>query len=387
MAPPHILIVTGEASGDMHGAALVRAMRDQRPELTFSGMGGTALANAGVTILYDAGKLAVVGVTEVLAHLGDILRARRVLLQKMNDPRERPSLLILIDYPDFNLLLAKKAKQLGIPVFYYISPQVWAWRRSRVHTIGRLADRIGVILPFEQQFYARHGYTVDFVGHPLMDTVPSQLSKASFRAQHGIEPKQQVIGLLPGSRRKEVCSLLPDFLAAAQLLEQRHPGRFVFTLPVAHTLSASLLEEIVAEHAHGLDIRLFTADRYALMAGCDAALAASGTVTLELAILGIPAVVAYRLSAGSYWLGKMLIRHLEFFSLVNLIAGQAVLPELLQDEVTPERLDHELHALLFTPHKRQQVLEGLQEVRSALGPPGTADRAGNIALEVLGQNR
>ena len=211
-----VMIVAGEASGDLHGANLVRALRELRPELHFSGMGGVALAGAGVELLCDAAKIAVVGAFEVLSHLGDILAARRALLSRMHS--HRPGLLILIDYPDFNLLLAKQAKKLGIPVLYYISPQIWAWRKSRVHKIARLTDRVAVILPFEQAFYANYGYQVDFVGHPLLDSVQPQMSPAEFRQSLGIEADRTLVGLLPGSRRKEIAALLPVFLQAAALL-------------------------------------------------------------------------------------------------------------------------------------------------------------------------
>ncbi|HEB50821.1 MAG TPA: lipid-A-disaccharide synthase, partial [Desulfobulbus sp.] len=225
----HIMIIAGEASGDMHGARLVQAMRELDPGLDFSGMGGRELAAAGVELLYDASKLAVVGVTEVLGHLGDILAARRALLRRMR--ARRPGLLILIDYPDFNLLLAARAKKLGIPVFYYISPQVWAWRSGRVKKIGRLTDRVGVILPFEQEFYARRGVRVDFVGHPLMDAVQTTMSREEFLARHRIEPDRKIIGLLPGSRRREISSLLPDFLAAAEHLVRGSNEQYAFLIP------------------------------------------------------------------------------------------------------------------------------------------------------------
>jgi len=375
------MIVAGEASGDMHGANLVRAMCQRAPHLRFCGMGGTELAQAGVELLCDAAKLAVVGAVEVLSHLGDILRARRALIERLRN--HRPALLILIDYPDFNLLLARKAKQMGIPVFYYISPQVWAWRSGRVRTIKQLIDRVAVILPFEQAFYARHGMHVDFVGHPLMDSVRPGLSPDQFKAHHNIDPARPVIGLLPGSRRKEVAALLPDFLAAAGLIAASHP-QATFLLPQAPTVTRALLEEhgLAAWQQH-LDIRVITDDRYSMMAACDAAVAASGTVILELAILGTPTVATYRTSPHTYWLGRLLIRNLRYFSLVNLIGERAILPELLQDAVTPERMAQEVTTLLNDRQARAEMLAGMAEVRQRLGGAGASDRAAAIALSLL----
>ncbi|MCI5197127.1 MAG: lipid-A-disaccharide synthase, partial [Candidatus Electrothrix sp. AW5] len=287
-----LMIVTGEASGDMHGARLVEAMQALQPDLSFSGIGGQELAAAGVKMLFDASKLAVVGITEVMSHLGDILAARKILIRRMQT--ERPALLILIDYPDFNLLLAAQAKKMGIPVFYYISPQVWAWRSGRVKKIGRLTDRIGVILPFEKDFYASRGVEVDFVGHPLKDTVSKEkvACKEDFFRMHNLSvaPETRVIGLLPGSRSKEIRSLLPDFFAAAQVLvEKEQDTKWLFLLPRAATVSEDLLlQSGLANYQDRLDLHVLSKNRYDVMAACDAVVAASGTVTLELAILGVP---------------------------------------------------------------------------------------------------
>ena len=377
-----VMIVAGEASGDLHGAHLVRAMLAQDCQLRFCGMGGTELQHAGVEMLCDASKLAVVGAIEVLSHLGDILRARRTLIERMQQCR--PALLILIDYPDFNLLLAKQAKKMGIPVFYYISPQIWAWRSGRVHTIKRLTDRVAVILPFEQAFYSKYGVQVDFVGHPLMDSVQPGMSATEFRNVHRIEPTRTLIGLLPGSRRKEVAALLPDFLAAAEILAGNNPLGYTFLIPQAPTINRALLEEHgLAAWKDRLDFRVITTDRYAMMAACDAVVAASGTVLLELAILGIPAVATYRFSPHTYFLARLLIRNLRFFSLVNLIGEREIIPELLQKSVTPERIAGELQIMLEDSKARAAILEGLQEVRRRLGGRGASDRAAAIALDVL----
>ncbi len=378
------MIVTGEASGDLHGAGLVRALRERKSDLRFFGMGGPELARAGTELLYDAARLSVVGVQEVFSHLGDIIAARRTLLRAM---RERsPCLLILIDFPDFNLMLAARARKLGIPIFYYISPQVWAWRSGRVKKIGRLAARIAVILPFEEEYYRQRGYAVDFVGHPLLDAVAATANREEFRRAQQIAPSSTVVGLLPGSRRKEIVTLLPDFLAAAERLAQSLPGKCVFLVPRAPTVSPQLLlDNGIAAYRDRLDIRVLAENRYDLMAACDAAVAASGTVTLELAILGVPTVAAYRLSPRSYRIGRLLVK-IPWFSLVNLIAGREIIPELLQDEVTPAAIADQLGRMLPEGEVRRQMLQGLAEVRSKLGSPGAAGRAAAIALEIIRQH-
>jgi lipid-A-disaccharide synthase len=375
------MIVTGEASGDLHGAGLVRSLQAMRPGFRIYGMGGRELEAAGVEMLYDAAALSVVGITEVFSHLGDILAARRTLLRTMAE--RKPSLLILIDFPDFNLMLAGKAKKLGIPVLYYISPQVWAWRQGRTGKIGRLADRIAVILPFEKEFYRSRGVEVDFVGHPLLDTVAPTMTQEAFRDSMGIEPGKTIIGLLPGSRKKEISSLLPDFLEAARLIAGSTDTGFVFVIPRASTVSPALLEEQgISRYRDILDIRVSDHNRYDLMANCRAAVAASGTVTLELALLGVPTVAAYKLTGRSYFLGRLLVR-LRWFTLVNLIAGREVIPELLQAEVNPQAIARQLLPLLRDGGRREAVRRGLDEVRKKLGGPGASRRAAEIALEMI----
>ncbi|XOF33183.1 MAG: lipid-A-disaccharide synthase [Candidatus Electrothrix sp. YB6] len=391
MTSPHIMIVAGEASGDMHGACLVEAMRSMQPDLSFSGIGGKELRAAGVDMLFDASRLAVVGITEVISHLGDILAARRTLIRRMQE--KKPALLILIDYPDFNLLLAGKAKKMGIPVFYYISPQVWAWRSGRVKKIGRLTDRVGVILPFEKKFYADRGVRVDFVGHPLKDTVSRKhvRSREEVLRAHNLQvrPETRIIGLLPGSRSKEIRSLLPDFLAAARLLAEEKDKKdwkdFLFLLPQASTVSRQLLKDCgLSAHQGTVNLHVLNNEnRYDLMAACDAAVAASGTVTLELAILGVPTVTAYRLSARTYRLARLLVRHIRYFSLVNLIANREVIPELLQDGVTPEAIAGHLRAMLDDAAHRGNMLHGLAQVTEKLGPPGCAQRAAELAFTCM----
>ena len=375
MNAPKIMLVAGEASGDMHGAKLVAAMREQAPDLTVCGIGGPALTAQGMEILYDSSRLAVVGIVEVISHFRFIREAMHALEKRLRE--QPPSLLILIDYPDFNLILAKKAKRLGIPVFYYISPQVWAWRSGRVKTIKKRVDRLAVILPFEKEFYQERGMEVEYVGHPLMDTVRAAVPRTEFLQSLGIAPESTVIGILPGSRRREIAGMLPIFLAAAKLL-QAQLVKPVFLLPLAPTLSEDdLLVNGLAEA--GIEVRVIRENRYELMAACHAVMAASGTVSLELAILDVPMVIAYRVSPLTYFLGRRLIK-VEYASLVNLVAGQEVVPELLQDEAVPEKIAAATMRLVTEQTERARMLTGLAEVRQRLGGPGASARAARLAL-------
>ena len=374
------MIVTGEASGDIHGSNLVRALQKKRDDLDFYGMGGPELQSCGVDILFDADRVSVVGIFEVFSHLGDIFKAQKTLRKKLiSDP---PDLLILIDLPDFNLLLAKKAKKLGIPVFYYICPQVWAWRSGRIKTLKKRADKFGVILPFEEEYFKDRGLNATYVGHPLLDSVCRSKTRDQFLTEHNINPETKVIGLLPGSRKREVASLLPAFLEAAQSLERAVNGKIVFVIPKASAIDVTIFKEAGIELAKDIDVRLIEGDRYNLMGACDCVVAASGTVTLELALLKTPMVVTYKLSPLTYFLAKSLVK-LDFFSLVNLIAGCKVVPELLQDEVEGQTICNELAMLLNVYSKNKAMREGLGLVNSRLGNKGASSRAANVVIEML----
>lgn len=377
-AHPQVMIVAGEASGDLHGAGLVAALRKHLPGLSVCGVGGPALAGQGVEILYDSSRLAVVGIVEVLSHLRFIRAAMAALERRLKE--RPPGLLILIDYPDFNLILAKKAKKLGIPVLYYISPQVWAWRSGRVKNIRRLVDRLIVILPFEKAFYRKHGLDVVYVGHPLMDTVRAVMPREKALATLDIAPESTVIGILPGSRKRELAAMLPLFLEAASLVRGKLV-KPVFILPLASSLSeADLLASGLA--AAGFDVRVSRENHYELMAACDAVMAASGTVSLELAILDVPMVIAYRVSALTSFLGRLLIR-VPYVSLVNLVAEREVVPELIQAEASPERIAAALISLLNDRAGRARLLSGLAEVRRRLGGAGASERAARVALQMI----
>ena len=379
---PKIMIVTGEASGDLHGANLVRSLRAKDPQLQFCGMGGPELAALGIEILYDAAKVSVVGFFEVFSHLKDIWLAQHALRRRLAmDP---PDLLILIDLPDFNLILAKKAKKLGIPIFYYISPQLWAWRSGRVKTMKARVDKIGVILPFEEEFFRQRGVEAQYVGHPLLDTVKTSLTREQFAQLHGVSPgTTRCIGLFPGSRKREVSSLLPIFLSAAEILQKSSSQKNVFFIPRASTIGKQELEAAgLRRYQQHLDIRIIEEDRYNMMAACDAVVTASGTVTLELAILEVPMLVVYKLAPLTYQLGKRLVK-VDFFSLVNLIAGYAAVPELLQHEVTADKIAAELSAITTLPARKRIMREALKDVREKLGESGASEKAATAALQML----
>jgi lipid-A-disaccharide synthase len=372
------MIVAGEASGDLHGARLAAAIQKQLPGIHICGMGGKELREQRVDILYDAAKMAVVGLVEVLTHIGDIREAQRVLHDELIN--NTPHLLILIDYPEFNLILARKAKKLGIPIFYYISPQVWAWRSGRVRKIARLIDRMAVILPFEKPFYKERGVNVDYVGHPLMDSIKTSLSRADFCDQYSINKDDVIIGLLPGSRKKEIISMLPVFLEAATILSDTFPN-ITFLLPQASSLTRKDLEAGGLANS-SIDIKILTENRYDLMAACDLAMAASGTVTLELAIINVPMVVSYKVSPMTYFIGKRLV-NVKYTSLVNLVADREVVPELIQDDATPENIANTMKAIWPGSKGREAMLKGLEEVRKKLGEGGASDRAAAIALDTM----
>lgn len=371
------MIVAGEASGDLHGAGLAGALLDMAPEAHLCGMGGSEMAGAGVELLVDIAELSVMGIVEVIGRFAEIRAAMRLLEERLIS--RPPDLLVLIDYPGFNLALAAKARKLGIAVFYYISPKVWAWGRWRLKKIRRLVDRMAVILPFEKDFYQQQGMTVDFVGNPLLDSVRRTMSRQAFLARHAIDDDCTVVGLLPGSRRQEIKNLLPVFLAAAEELG-RHLAKPVFLLPLAPSLSIADLENNGLAGTR-LDVRVIEGERYDLMAACETVMAASGTVTLELAILGIPMVVAYRMSPVSYFLVRRLVK-LKYASLVNLVAGKEVVTELLQEKLSSSGLCAVVKDLLQDEEAAADMRRQLAGIRRQLGEPGASRRTARLVLHL-----
>ncbi len=378
-APARLLISAGEASGDLHGAALLAALRQLAwpVEVECFGLGGERLRAAGCETVVDAKDVAVLGLAEVVAHLPRIYREFRRLLAEVD--RRRPDAAVLIDFPEFNFRLARQLHRRGIPVIYYISPQLWAWRKGRVKLVQRHVRKMLVIFPFEREFYSRHGVEVEFVGHPLAD------SPATGANVSGTERDSRQIALLPGSRRKEIELNLPGMLAAAVDLHARHP-ELHFSMPVASTISRNWLTELIGklsttQPSVALPLEL-AADARQALAGSQAAVVASGTATLEAALVGTPFVMVYRLTALTWLMGRRLV-DVPFFCIVNLIAGREVVPELVQRDFTPVNVAARIERLLADGPERRQMLDGLREVRTRLSVAAGASASMTAAREIL----
>lgn len=371
------MIVAGEASGDLHGGNLVREMRRIDPDIRFSGVGGKQMQEAGVELLADAADMAVVGLTEVGFKLGLILRVMRRL--KISLKKDPPDLVILIDYPDFNLPLARTARKCGVKVLYYISPQVWAWRKGRIETIRKNVDRMVVILPFEEKFYREAGVDVSFVGHPLLDEVRKKYERPAALKRFGLRQEAITIAILPGSRRNEVAALLPEMLRACRILTEKiSPLQFV--LPIAGTLDPAFVRDILRPFR--LRVNIIPDEIYDVIAVADAAMVASGTATLETALLETPMVVIYKVSGISYAIGRRFIS-VDHISLVNLIAGRTLVPELIQAEANPERIAAEVREIVTRRGKAREMRAALAEIRGKLGTSGASQRTARIACDML----
>jgi lipid-A-disaccharide synthase len=372
-----IMIIAGEASGDLHGSNLVRAMHEIDPAIRFYGIGGVRMEEAGVNLVARSSDMAVVGLTEVISRLPRILK---VFFNLRKDLAESPpDLLIPIDYPDFNFPLASAAKKRGVRVFYYISPQVWAWRKGRIGKMKKIVDRMAVIFPFEKDFYAREGMEVSFVGHPFLDTVHIESPREEVLRRLGLEAGCRTIGILPGSREGEVRRILPDMLGTARILSQRlSPVQFL--LPVADTLS----EEFIRNIAGALPVKLALAkDRiYDAIGAMDVAMVASGTATLETALLGTPMIIVYRVSPLTYAVGRLLV-DVDHIGIVNIIAGKAIVPEFIQGDVVPEKMADAIVQILSDEKKYGEIKENLSRVREKLGQPGASRRVAELAYELM----
>lgn len=376
-----IMIVAGEASGDLHGAGLVRAMQHRDPSLSFVGIGGVEFKRAGVQLVSDIDTLAVMGVSEIFATLKDIVAAFRLLKRVLR--QQHPALVILIDFAEFNLRLARHAQKLGIPVLYYITPKVWVWRKGRVKKLAKLVDRAAVILPFEEQYLQQHGVTAQYVGNPVLDAVNIRFDRRQFCQKYGLDANKAIVGILPGSRRKEVDFLLPVFLEASRRMQRKYSRELSFVIPLASTLTEEDLNAAgLAAFRESMDIHVIRDDKYEMMASCDGVVAASGTVTLELAVLDIPMIVAYKFTPLSYHIGRLLI-HIPFFSLVNIIAGKQVVTELLQDQVTPGAVELELARILFDDTIRRAMKREFAQIRRATGGSGASLKTAALAFETM----
>jgi lipid-A-disaccharide synthase len=372
-----ILIMTGEASGDLHGANLAKEIRKQDPSISLFGVGSKKMQEAGVHMLADASEISVVGIAEVLTHFSDIYRVFNQLKNYLK--QERPDLLVLIDFPDFNIRLGKAAKKLGIPVVYYISPQVWAWRKGRVKTIADLVKAMIVVFPFEVDIYKNAGLDVRFVGHPLTDVVQSAYTQQEARKSLGLDPARRTLALLPGSRTKELTNLLPDMLAAAGILKKRYPD-LQFVLPMAPTLSESFIRTFT--DASDVAVKLIDGRVYDVLRASDAAIVTSGTATLETGLMAVPMVIIYRVSTLSYVIGRMLV-DVEHIGLVNIVAGHRLVPELVQREATAGNIAGAMTKMLDDPGYYRKLRTGLAGLRTQLGEAGASRRVASLVLEFL----
>ena len=373
-----IMLSAGETSGDLHGAALARELRALDPSIALIGFGGAEMAAAGVTLRQNYTDYNVMGISAVLLNLRRIFALLDDLTRLMEE--ERPDVLVIIDYPDFNWRLAARAKERGIPVFSYIPPSAWAWRKGRAKSCTALADEIVAIFPHELPPYEAAGANISFVGNPLIDTVRAEMEPEEACRHFGIEENDVPILLMPGSRREEIERLLPPMLGAAEILQTRDPARRFF-LPVAGGVDEQRIEEHLA--ASPVEVTLTHDARYALMKAARAAIAASGTVVMEAAIMGLPAVVLYRMSALSYFVGRLLV-DVPRFSLPNILLGETFETELLQGAVQPERIAAAMEPIIADGEARSYVTERLARAVEMLGEPHAARR---VAEKIIALGR
>jgi lipid-A-disaccharide synthase len=371
-----IMLVVGEASGDMHGASLVRALLERDPQLRFFGVAGEQLQQTSFEPLFSVAKLTGMGLLELAGNLKNIWEAYWLLRRSLQT--RRPNLLILIDFPEFNLRLAKLAKKMGVPVLYYVSPQVWAWRRGRIRQIAHSVDCMAVVFPFEVKLYDRHQVAVEFVGHPLLDVVRVKQDRDTVLRGIGFQQEKPVIALLPGSRHKEIAYHLPIMVQAAVQLKRVQQAQF-FCIR-ASTVDRAALEKMLHEAA--FDIPIIDGDRYDAVNAADLVWAASGTATLETALLERPMIVVYRVSWMTYLLARILVS-VKHIGIVNIIAGKRIVPELIQSQLTAQRLVRESQAILNDDEKRQRMIADLARLRRELGSPGAAGRVAQLATSMM----
>lgn len=381
-APQHeVLIVAGEVSGDLHAHGLLREFRKLHPQVHFFGVGGHRMAAEGCEILFPIEKVAFLGLAEVIAHLPFIRKMMKTLLWECL--RRRPKAVVLIDYPGFNLRFAKRLRRTpGLsktPILYYISPQVWAWHASRVPKIARLVNRMAVIFDFEALIYGKAGLKTDFVGHPLLEVVQARDSSETFRQNLGLLNDDTLLALLPGSRMQEIKRLLPLFLETYRKVKMGLPN-----LKAAIGCSPAVDQTIYENHIeqNTESIPLLYGKTYDLLAHSSVALVASGTATLEAAILGTPMVMAYKVAPLTYWIGRHLVK-IPDIALVNVVAGRRVIPEFVQGEASSQRIAAELRAMLDDESRRRTMMEDLAQVRAKLGEPGASAKVASILSEMI----
>lgn len=375
-----ILIVAGESSGDLYGADLVSELKARAPkgQLDFFGCGGERMRQAGVETLIDMHQLAVLGPLEVVSHLAHLFSALRQLENAAKE--RRPLLAILVDFPDFNLRLAKKLHAMNIPIFYLISPQIWAWRGNRIKSIQKIVKRMLVILPFEKEYYSGRGVEVEYIGHPLIDCVSTTTSKRIFFERHSLDEKVPTVSLLPGSRKKEISYNLPILLRTARLVHWNRQIQFL--LPLVSDVHYPIARKILKEELGELPVRIIVDDTYNVVGHSDLAVVASGTATLEAALLGTPLIAVFKISILTWILGQYLV-NVPHYCLVNLIAGKRIVPELYQAAFTEENLFNEMTKLLDNASLLNRARIELKEVRMKLGRGGAMARAADQILAFL----
>ena len=371
-----IMISVGEASGDLHGGRVALALRELQPDIILLGMGGQAMRKAGVKIVYDIADLGVMGIVEVIKNLRRFYVLRDQLVDIMIS--EQPDALVVIDYPGFNMKLAQKAKDLGIPIISYFSPSAWAWGKGRAKDTAAIVIRVAAVFPFEAKVYEEAGANVTFVGHPLLDIVKPSMEKKAAYELFGADSLHPVVMLMPGSRVQEINNLLPDMVGAAQLIAQKYP-ECQFYLPLASTISRERIDPLLSNAA--INLTITQENTYDLMNISNLAIATSGTATLETSLMNVPTVIVYRANQLTYWLGKWLV-NIPYFGLPNIVAGRQVVPELLQDAVTADHIAAESLAILQNPDKQQQIKQDLAEVRHKLGEPGAIGKVAQVILDV-----
>lgn len=374
-----ILISAGEASGDQHGAELIKSIKALRNDISFVGLGGGCMGACGARLFGDIDKLAVMGFSEVFSSLQYIRKCLKVMVRAMDN--YRPDLLIVIDYPEFNMRLVKAAKKRKIPVLYYITPQVWAWRRYRIRLLSKKVDHLAVIFPFEEEIFRKKGGKATFIGHPLIDDFNKKgFNPKGFREDNNIEQSRELIALLPGSRKSELGLLLPPLLGAAKKILSQYPD-MEFVLPVASTLNFD--EVLKTVEMTGLPVKVIrTENIYSLLGACRAAIMASGTVTVQAALSGVPGVIIYKTSNLTYFLGRFLIR-IKNIGMANLLAQETLYPELIQKQATADNIAEATMEILSDTKRRQKVIKGLSVVKKRLGQGGTSEKGAQIAVSLL----
>ena len=375
MPPIELLISAGEASGDMYAARLATALQ-KRADVRLFGMGGPQMRDAGVDIVVDSADVALIGLLEVVHKMPALNRAWRRLLAETR--RRKPALAVLTDFPGFHLHLSRALKHKGVRNVYFVCPQFWAWRPRRVNLVRRRFERGLCIFPFEVDFYRKRGVPVDWIGHPLVDQVHATMSRAEFAAQHNLDAAKPIRALLPGSRPGELVQHLPILMEAAAKLRAAAP-ECQFALALASGLTPAQVNPYLRAD---VPIRIVSGGTYDVLAASDAAVVSSGTATVEAALIGAPMVVIYRVAPVTAWIARRLV-HTPYFAMVNLIAGKRIVPELIQDHFTPDRVVEEVERLLISSDARDQMRRELAVVRERLGPPGAIDRAADIIVKML----